>query len=70
MIENGLIAGFYTYIQCFVLILFGFFYPYPNIIYLHARHEQRGVTLNTRKSRAYGNATTIYIGLSFFINIE
>lgn len=68
MIENGLIAGFYTYIQCFVLILFGFFYPYPNIIYLNARHEQRGVTLNTRKSRAYGNATTI--GLSFFINIE
>lgn len=70
MIENGLIAGFYTYIQCFVLILFGFFYPYPNIIYLNARHEQRGVTLNARKSRAYGNATTIYIGLSFFINIE
>lgn len=67
MIEIGLIAGFYTYIQCFVLILFGF----SSISeYLHARHEQRGVTLNTRKSRANGNATTIYIGLSFFINIE
>lgn len=69
MIENGLIVGFIHIFN--VLFLFCLvFYPYPNIIYLHALHEQRGVTLNTRKSRAYGNTTTIYIGLSFFINIE